>query len=173
MSDYLTSKQVEQLLKPINSRRVGKDGNERDVWRLVDRRGNDECWPWLGYVSDHGYGKWSPVVGRCVRAHRFIYEMLVGPIPHGHDLDHICHAPPCEGGRTCQHRRCVNPSHLTPATRAQNLYRVAWPNASKTHCPSGHLYSGANLYINSKGRRECRVCRRAAVRRCKAKAVAS
>ena len=43
-------------------------------------------------------------------------------------------------------------------------------NKSKTHCPKGHEYNLQNTYINSKrGFRECRVCKREAVRKHKQK----
>ncbi len=130
-------------------------------WALVARAGPDDCWPWLGYVMDTGYGKWSPAPGKNVRVHRYSYELSVGPIPPGRDLDHLCHRPPCRGGRSCPHRRCANPGHLTPATRAENLARGTWPNSRKTECPKGHPYFGDNLYVYPDGRRDCRVCRAA------------
>lgn len=36
---------------------------------------------------------------------------------------------------------------------------------SATHCPQGHPYSGPNLYIDFRGHRQCRVCKRASGRR--------
>lgn len=123
----------------------------------------DGCWLWTGYVSEHGYAKHTPVKGRCVRMHRYLYELIVGPIPQGLDLDHLCHTQDesCAGGRTCLHRRCVRPDHLRVATRSQNLADARWPNSDKTACPSGHPYEGENLFVNSAGSRECRTCIRA------------
>lgn len=128
------------------------------LWQRVDKRGDDECWPWLGALT-HGYGP-----------HRAAYELLVGPIPEGLQLDHLCHTRDieCAGGFTCPHRRCVNPAHLEPVTTRENLMRsrVAIPavNARKTHCPQGHPYAGDNLrYWN--GQRVCLTCRDAKNRR--------
>lgn len=45
-------------------------------------------------------------------AHRAMYEQVIGPIPEGMDLDHLCRQP-----------RCINPDHLEPVTRAKNLQR--------------------------------------------------
>jgi hypothetical protein len=81
---------------------------EQRLWADVDKTG--DCWLWTGYTTDKGYGLIS-VEGRTVMAHRFAYELLVGPIPDGYDLDHR---------RTCP-KRCVRPTHLRPATRSQNV----------------------------------------------------
>jgi hypothetical protein len=78
------------------------------------------------------------------RAHRFAYEELVGPIPEGLTLDHLCRNPPC-----------VNPDHLEPVTQAENRRRAA---AAITHCPQGHEYDEKNTRIDSKGARVCRAC---------------
>ena len=97
-------------------------------WSKVDRRGDDDCWPWLAGLTSHGYGQFG-VGGRAgtmVKAHRWIYEQMVGPVPEGMELDHLCHnaAPACPGGYTCRHRRCVNyVKHLRPATHSDNIRR--------------------------------------------------
>lgn len=73
------------------------------------------CWEWTSTRQEGGYGTVSPGDGRNnIKAHRAMYEALVGPIPDGLDLDHLCRNPPC-----------VNPSHLEPVTRAENTRR-AW-----------------------------------------------
>lgn len=79
-------------------------------WFQVDKA--DGCWNWTGYINDHGYGRPRfRVDGKSyfLRAHRLAYEFLVGPIPDGLHLDHICH-----------NRRCVNPDHLRPVNNKQN-----------------------------------------------------
>ncbi len=99
-----------------------------------------------------GYGQfWYD--GALVYAHRYSYETLVGEVPYGLDLDHLC-----------RNRQCVNPQHLEPVTRSVNIKRGLFPSIvgqrqlSKTHCPSGHIYNKANTYITSQGKRQCRVC---------------
>jgi hypothetical protein len=116
------------------------------------------CWLWTACIdSTTGYGKIAVGHrddGRKImgNAHRVSYELFVGPIPKGLDLDHLCRM-----------RRCVNFKHVEPATRRTNLIRgvgFAGINHRKTHCPRGHEYSGENLYVNPRlGYRGCRTCR--------------
>lgn len=105
------------------------EGPRRRTWtleerlaRYVDRSG--ECWQWTGSIDPHGYGR-TERDGKDAYAHRWMYEEMVGPIPAGFDLDHICHNmdQECPGGRSCRHRSCVNPAHLLPSTRSDNLRR--------------------------------------------------
>lgn len=126
---------------------------EERFWAKVDRGGSG-CWLWRAHTTrpTNGYG----VVrrnGRMQLAHRVAYELLVGPIPEGLDLDHRC--------RT---RLCVNPAHLEPVTPYVNFSRGHSPaamNARKTHCVRGHLLSGDNLAIVNNGRsRRCLQCKR-------------
>ena len=79
---------------------------EQRFWAKVEK--TDNCWNWIaGTVT--GYGLHS-AGGKRVLAHRFAYELLVGAIPAGMQLDHRCH-----------NRRCVNPDHLRPVTNGQNV----------------------------------------------------
>jgi hypothetical protein len=59
----------------------------------------DGCWLWPGADNGVGYGK-IKVEGGVGYVHRVIYEALVGPIPAGLTLDHLCRNPP----RTCHPR---------------------------------------------------------------------
>ncbi len=71
---------------------------------------NSGCWLWAGFIHPkNGYGSYR-MNGRTCGAHRASYELHVGPIPDGYDLDHLCRV-----------RSCVNPSHLEPVTRRENL----------------------------------------------------
>jgi hypothetical protein len=117
------------------------------------------CWIWRGQKSG-GYGKVQLPDRDGKRfadmAHRFAYKLLVGEIPDGLHIDHLC-----------RNTLCVNPAHLEPVTSAVNVLRGIGPgakNAVKTHCKHGHQLSGSNLVPRkgNKGRiaRECKACRR-------------
>lgn len=137
--------------------------NRRDVldrfWEKVEK--SDGCWLWLGAKNKLGYGSFGAGSLGSNAAHRFAYEALVGPIPEGLELDHLCRNP-----------SCVNPSHLDPVTHHENILRGNAPpaiNARKTHCKRGHEFTPDNTYTlkSSDGRdlRDCRTCRNEAQRK--------
>lgn len=72
----------------------------------------DGCWRWTGTRDRQGY-PFLNVGGAPRRAHRLMYEQLVGPIPSGLELDHLCRV-----------RDCVNPSHLEAVTHTENMRRM-------------------------------------------------
>jgi len=127
-------------------------------WNKCIPEPNGGCWLWVGGLRGHGYGvvgsrramkRWS------VQAHRMSYEALIGPIPHGLELDHRCSV-------SC----CVNPAHLDPVTHRENVRRgqvgrtTAIRQSSKRYCPIGHPYDQENTYWQGH-RRSCRACRHA------------
>ena len=120
-------------------------------------QGKDECWIWTGpRYKNTGYGRMR-ILGGMVYAHRFAYELYIGPVPEGLVLDHYI----------CDTRACANPEHLKPVTSRENILRgigLTAVNARKTHCLRGHLLEGDNVYLNS-GRRHCRECARTRARK--------
>lgn len=119
-------------------------------WPKVDKAG--DCWLWTGVRNPKGYGRFH-LGGRLLMAHRIAYELTVGPIPEGMQLDHLC--------RT---RACVRPDHLEPVTQRVNILRGVAPsaqNAQRAECVNGHAFTPANTYTTPNGRRQCRVCIRA------------
>lgn len=134
---------------------------EERFWMRVWQ--GDGCWLWTGARTNGGYGTLR-VDGATARVHRFAYAFLVGPIPEGAEVDHLCHGQDesCPGGRDCSHRLCVNPDHLEPVSHRENVVRglnFSGVNARKTHCPQGHPYDAENTYVCGGGRhRMCRAC---------------
>lgn len=110
------------------------------------------CWEWTAGKTKQGYGGFHPTKARMVLAHRYAYELLIGPIPAGLVIDHLC-----------RNRVCVNPAHLEPVTTGENTRRgfsVSTWNRIKTKCPADHPYSAENTYVSPKGSRICRACAR-------------
>lgn len=128
------------------------------VMSKVDGGGKSECWQWTAYRRPCGYG-YVRFGGAVVHAHRAVYTLLVGPIPEGMQLDHVCHTrdSSCPGGESCQHRACVNPDHLEVVSASENMAR-SWP-ANKTHCVNGHEFTPENTARYGSGRRKCRKCK--------------
>ena len=107
------------------------------------------CWEWTGWIENNGYGRVS-INSKNALVHKVVYEALVGEIPEGLTLDHLCKV-----------RHCVNPDHLEVVTLQENVLRGSSPvaiNAKKTKCDTGHDLSTSNVYMTPNGRRQCREC---------------
>lgn len=112
---------------------------------------HDECWLYAGVLDTvQGYGLIC-ANGKVYRAHRVVYENLVGEIEPYKVVDHLCRVV-----------SCINPEHLEVVSDLENKMRGMSPaaqNARKTHCSKGHTYTPENTTISKKGWRECRRCR--------------
>ena len=113
----------------------------------------DGCWLWDG-ATVNGYGSINSRKAGSRRAHRVAYEILVGAVPDGLDLDHLCRV-----------RNCINPTHLEPVTRTENILRGLGPlvtrerNRRRTHCKRGHELTPENTGRQRAGR-FCKACKR-------------
>ncbi len=107
-----------------------KPGKRRDY--LSSYVEQDGCWIYTGSVNNRGYGT---ILGRA--AHRYFYEHLVGPISDGLTIDHLCRVT-----------ACVNPAHLEPVTREENIART---DQQPGHCRSGHPIAGKSYRVLERG----------------------
>lgn len=123
-------------------------------WSKVEAQG--PCLEWAAGRDSNGYGNFQlSETNVSVPAHVWAYRHLVGPIPEGMELDHLC-----------RNRGCVDPSHLEPISHRDNILRGNAPaaqNARKTHCVRNHEFTPENTYLAPNGdqfRRVCKTCRR-------------
>jgi hypothetical protein len=131
-------------------------------WEKVLKGEPGECWTWQGYIDSkgNGYGQfWDGA--KLLKAHRYSYEIVNGPIPAGMVIDHVCHNDSGCEEVPCKHRACVNPDHLEAVTQSVNSIRGRSGNhqSAKTRCPSGHEYTPDNIYLRNAGKhRICKAC---------------
>lgn len=108
------------------------------------------CWICDGAKS-HGRYQSVSVNNKSVLAHRLSYSLLIGKIPEGYHIDHLC-----------REKWCVNPDHLEAVPQRVNWERgksTSVINARREVCRWGHPLEGDNLYVRPDGRgRQCRKC---------------
>lgn len=124
---------------------------EHNFWGYVSKDDPDGHWRWsgpktaeLGRWGRGGYGKYAGTV-----AHRITYQLLVGVIPDGYQLDHLCGLP-----------ECVNPDHLEPVTPQENTLR-----SKRDECSHGHPLTADNIRLRYRADRPgptriCLTCQR-------------
>jgi hypothetical protein len=128
---------------------------EDKFWQKVTA-GPEGCWNWNASHSPTGYARIGAGgrKGKTLYAHRVSYELFVGSIPEGMQLDHLC-----------RNRGCVNPAHLEPVTQRENILRGNGLSAKYARrgnrCLRGHLYDEENTYLRpDNGKRQCKACTR-------------
>jgi len=121
---------------------------EERFWRQVNKQSIDECWFWIAHTNTGGYGRFCVRQRYMMLAHRWSYQNQVGLIPSGLVIDHLC-----------RNHACVNPNHLEPVTRLENVRRGTG-HGHETHCPQKHPYSLDNTLHGPGNIRRCRICRR-------------
>lgn len=118
----------------------------RNRWYDKVRIADNGCWEWQGSHDRRGYGMFhigkrsANVTTHIVRAHIFGYELFVGPVPPGLELDHLC-----------KNTGCVNPAHVEAVSHAENMFRTR-----RESCIRGH----SDGWIESTTQRYCLACRR-------------
>lgn len=101
-----------------------------------------DCWLWTGHINHGGYGYYRHP--QASHAHTAAYVLFRGPIPDGHQVDHICRV-----------RHCVNPDHLEAVTASVNMRRRPWKG-----CDRLHPLEPSRVGQRSDGRVQCRECQR-------------
>lgn len=151
----LCQRHADRLKRTGSTQLREKPSDEVRFWSRVNKDGPvpqhrldlGPCWLWTLSTVSRGYALFA-IKGKSFKAHRYSYELLVGPIPEGLELDHLCSV-----------RHCVNPTHLDPVPHVINLQRANAVRVLKTFCKRGHHYVEENVYRDARGRRFCRPCK--------------
>lgn len=136
--------------------------------RMVALTEFGDCWEFMGARLPFGYGRIYTGKNDAGNSygeapHRLIWEMVMGPIPEGHHIDHLCKNPPC-----------WNPEHLEPVTPTENQHRSKRKSGRYVRpaaCKNGHDLSGDNWSPpapTTGTKYRCKVCHRTRVARYRA-----
>jgi len=101
---------------------------EQRFWPKVERKGADDCWPWLASLDTRGYGAIGGGPGKTLRrAHRVAFELANGPLLPGQV---VCHR--------CDNRKCCNPAHLFVGTQRDNIMDMLAKERRRTYKAEGN-----------------------------------
>ena len=145
-------KRVEGRSEAILNKLEATPGRLRRFVASVEKSaGRDGCWIWTGALNSDGYGSYMD----GIPVHRVAYRWFVGPVGEGFEIDHLC-----------RNRACVNPHHMEPVTRTENMRRSRerGPASFHDYCRNGHAMTPANvrLWRGAGGlRATCYACHRA------------
>ena len=112
-------------------------------------------------ITTNGYSR-IRINGKQIQAHRWVWELLSGPIDEGMVIDHMC-----------SNRKCILPSHLRVISQQQNIMAGKHNIDNRNHCNQGHPFTKENIMIRKSGKRECAECNRIRARANYAKKVAA
>jgi hypothetical protein len=135
---------------------------EKQLAKLLAKRHVTEtgCWKWPGQRTAAGYGQMRTGPGSRDYVHRISHKLLIGPIPEGTEIDHLC-----------RNRACYNPEHLEAVPHRINWLRGESHAAvvvRTNRCGKGHDMTDAYV-TKTTGARRCRPCVRAQQDRYRAK----
>lgn len=99
-------------------------------------------------ITTNGYSRIT-INGKQIQAHRWVWELLNGPIDEGMVIDHMC-----------SNRKCILPSHLRVISQQQNIMAGKHNIDNRSHCNQGHPFIKENIMIRKSGKRECAECNR-------------
>ena len=94
----------------------------------MEKKGEDECWPWLGYRNRDGYGR-VKINDWQYYAHRVIYNLV-----YPGTIDIKAPKSTDEKGfllHTCDNPSCCNPKHLWVGTHRENMEDKVRKNRQK------------------------------------------
>jgi HNH endonuclease len=127
-----------------------QEQRDRLGWHIAGRIivREDGCWFYKGKSNANGYPT-SVAREAHTTTHRIVWMRLVGPIPEGYVLDHLCRVP-----------ACINPAHHEAVTYSENFRRGDGARGTTFEC--GHLVTPENSYHHRRAYTtndiECRTC---------------
>jgi len=115
-------------------------------WSGVSQPADSDCWEWTRGKNSSGYGRIS-IAYKNRLTHRVSYTLMVGPIPDGLTLDHLC-----------RNKICVNPDHLEPVPSLVNVRRAKPHLLDRDTCANGHAITPDSVYVFKSGKSSCKQC---------------